>query len=161
MPYHRTSAAVSIRPMDEPDVFAIHDIHTACLRVRLPSHYSEEQLNAWLDGRTPQGYWRGASQGETFLVAEIDGAVVGFANRQDNELLSLFVHPQHQRTAIGARLFLSCEQMAPIDQVKATLGAVDFYKRLGFLEVRREAAPKKGVPIPHLLMRRRSARGAK
>jgi L-amino acid N-acyltransferase YncA len=61
---------VLIRPMEETDAAAIHEIHTACLRTTLKSHYSQEQLEAWLAGRTPQGYLRGAQHGETYLVAE-------------------------------------------------------------------------------------------
>ena len=154
MPDLKTSPPIIVRPMVEPDALAIHDIHTACLRHTLISHYSSEQLEAWLAGRTPAGYLRGAENGEVYLVAEFDGAVVGYANWQDQELLSLFVLPDFQNIGIGTLLFKACEANADIRRVKATLSAVEFYKRFGFLKVRQHAMEKRGVPIPHILMAR-------
>jgi GNAT superfamily N-acetyltransferase len=140
--------------MAEPDALAIHDIHTTCLRHNLTSHYGPEQLAAWLMGRTPAGYLRGRENGEVYLVAELDGVVVGYANWQDQELLSLFVLPDFQGMGIGTLLFKACEANSHIRLVKATLSAVGFYKRFGFLSVRPDAMEKRGVQIPHILMAR-------
>lgn len=154
VPDLETSLPIIVRPMTEPDALAIHDIHTACLRHTLTSHYSSEQLEAWLAGRTPAGYLRGAENGEAYLVAELDGAVVGYANWQDHELLSLFVLPEFQGMGIGTLLFKACEANAEVRLVKATISAVEFYKRFGFLVVRPDAMEKRGVRIPHVLMAR-------
>jgi hypothetical protein len=51
-------------------------------------------------------------------------------------------------------LFKACETNADIRCVKATLSAVEFYQRFGFLTVRQDATEKRGVPIPHILMTR-------
>lgn len=157
MPDLGTSLPIIVRPMVEPDALAVHDIHTACLRHTLTSHYSSEQLEAWLAGRTPAGYLRGAENGEVYLVAELDRTVVGYANWQDQELLSLFVLPDFQNMGIGTLLFAACEANAEIRRVKATLSAVEFYKRLGFLRVRQDAMEKRGIQIPHILMARDEA----
>jgi GNAT superfamily N-acetyltransferase len=144
--------------MVESDALAIHDIHTACLCHTLRSHYSSEQLEAWLAGRTPAGYLRGANDGEVFIVAELSGTVVGFANWQDQELLSLFVLPHFQNTGIGTLLFKACEANADIRCVKATLGAVEFYQHFGFIRVRQDAIEKQGMLIPYILMARSEGR---
>lgn len=154
VPDSATSLPIIMRPMTETDAVAIHDIHTACLRRTLTSHYSLEQLEAWLAGRTPAGYLRGAENGEVYLVAELGGTVVGYANWQDQELLSLFVSPDFQNMGIGTLLFEACEANAEIRRVKATLSAVEFYKNFGFLSVRRDAMEKRGIEIPHILMAR-------
>lgn len=154
VPESATSLPIIVRPMAETDAVAIHDIHTACLRHTLRSHYSSEQLEAWLAGRTPAGYLRGAENGEVYLVAELGGAVVGYANWQDQELLSLFVSPDFQNMGIGTLLLEACAATSEIRRVKATLSAVEFYRRFGFQKVRRDAMEKRGVLIPHILMAR-------
>jgi predicted N-acetyltransferase YhbS len=154
MPNSENAPRVIVRPMINTDAEAIHGIHTACLRKTLSSHYSSEQLEAWLEGRTPEGYLRGAENGEIYLVAERGQAVVGYANWQDQELLSLFVLPEFQNQGVGALLLKACDANADIRWVKATLGATGFYSRFGFLRVRRGQMEKRGVQIPHILMAR-------
>ena len=154
MPNSEKTPGVIIRLMVNTDAVSIHAIHTACLRNTLTSHYSSEQLEAWLEGRTPEGYLRGAENGEIYLVAERGQAVVGYANCQDQELLSLFVLPEFQNQGVGALLLKACDANADIRWVKATLGAVGFYSRFGFQLVRRGEMEKRGVQIPHILMAR-------
>jgi len=154
MPVPETVLPITVRPMVESDAVVIHGIHTACLRNTLSSHYTSEQLETWLAGRTPAGYLRGAENGEVYLVAELDGAVIGYANWQEHELLSLFVSPEYQGRRVGTVLLKACDAYADIKCVKATLSAVEFYSRFGFQRVRRDAMEKLGVQIPHILMAR-------
>lgn len=156
MPDASPATPIIVRSMEAADATAIHDIHTACLLQTLSSHYSSEQLAAWLAGRTPDGYLRGAANGEVYLVAELHGAVVGYANWQEGEqeLLSLFVLPNLHKQGIGSLLFSACDASGPIQWVKATLPAVDFYKRFGFSVLRKDAMEKRGVMIPHIVMAR-------
>ncbi|MBD0275376.1 MAG: GNAT family N-acetyltransferase [Acetobacteraceae bacterium] len=160
---HRTEpgAGVAVRGMAEGDAEALHAIHGACLTATLlgRGHYTREQVEAWMAGRTPEGYLNAARGGERFLVAERDGAVVGFASWRDGELLSLFIHPDHQGRGIGSALAFACSAEAersgaPITVVRAALGAEPFYRRHGLAVVGPGAAPKRGVGIPHTRMRR-------
>lgn len=141
--------------MREADTIHVHRIHTECLTMSLVNHYSPEALDAWMFGRSPEGYWRFANSGETFRVAEIDGEIVAFANWRDEELKSLFVTPARQRSGIGSALFSACEREARLTLVKATLGAVGFYTRFSFVEAGRGFDLKRGVELPHVVMRRR------
>ena len=50
MPNSEKTPGVIIRQMINTDAVSIHAIHTACLRNTLTSHYSSEQLEAWLEG---------------------------------------------------------------------------------------------------------------
>ncbi|MBD0273858.1 MAG: GNAT family N-acetyltransferase [Acetobacteraceae bacterium] len=160
---HRTEpgAGVAVRGMAEGDAEALHAIHGACLTGTLLGHgrYTSEQVEAWMAGRTPEGYLRAVRDGERFLVAELEGAVVGFASWRGGELLSLFVHPDHQGRGIGSALSLACFAAAarggePVGVVRAALGAEPFYRRHGFAVVGPGAAAKRGVGIPHTRMRR-------
>lgn len=143
-----------IREMREGDTIQVHQIHTECLTISLKNHYLTAELEAWMYGRSPEGYWRFANSGETFRVAEPAGEVVGFANWQGDELRSLFVSPAYQKAGIGSALFTSCDQENRIAFVKATLSAVPFYSRFSFVEAGRGFDMKRGIQLPHVAMRR-------
>ena len=146
---------VIIRPMAETDVSEIHNIHTNCLQTSLANHYTHQQLQAWLYGRTPEGYWRSQQAGSPYLVATINDTLIGYANWMDEELMSLFIQPNFQKSGIGTKLFQACDDQATLSCVKATLSAVDFYKKFGFEADHEGYDIKHEVPIPHIFMQRR------
>lgn len=145
---------IIIREMHEADTISVHRIHTECLTTSLTDYYSAGELEAWMYGRSPEGYWRFANSGETFRVAELDDVIVGFASWQGEELRSLFVNPACQRAGIGSTLFEFCDRENRISFVKATLGAVSFYRRFFFVEAGRGFDMKRDIQLPHVLMRR-------
>jgi L-amino acid N-acyltransferase YncA len=133
----KKNVAIVVRRIRPEDVAEIHAIHTECLTRTLRQWYTHEQLAAWLSGRTPEGYLRARDSGEHFFVAEQKGVVVGFASWQDDELLTLFVHPDQQANGVGIALLAACaEDAASQGQVivvlKATLSSAGFYERTGF-----------------------------
>jgi GNAT superfamily N-acetyltransferase len=143
---------VEVRQMVDGDANAIHEIHCACLTRTLASYYTQEQIAAWMKGRTPAGYVNAANEGERFFVAESDGRVVGFASWQDDELLALFVHPDAQSFGLGSRLLDVClkdaaAKGAAITCLKAAVGADQFYARRGFVPVGQGGTTKNGVVI--------------
>ena len=146
---------ILIREMGEADTAQVHQIHTDCLMISLENHYSTAELEAWMYGRSPEGYWRFANSGETFRVAEQAGEIVGFANWQGDEIRSLFVSPAYQQAGIGSALFTSCDQENHIAFVKATLSAVTFYSRFSFVAAGRGFDMKRGIQIPHVAMCRK------
>jgi predicted N-acetyltransferase YhbS len=155
-----------IRPMTRGDAEAIHEIHSACLTRTLPGRYTHEQITAWMDGRTPEGYVRASEAGERFFVAEVDGSVVGYASWEDDELLSLFVHPDFQSQGVGSALVETCLADAEgtgdaITKVKAVLGAEAFYAKHGFTSEGRGSTAKRGVEIPDTRMRREHPGGSR
>lgn len=146
------SATVSIRLMVADYAPWVHDIHSACLTRTLSTHYSPEQIAAWIKGRTPEGYLKAAASGERFFVAETISAVIGFASWEDDELLALFVHPDVQCRGVGSQLFETCVADAialgsSIARVKAANGAESFYADRGFVPVARGSVIKHGVTI--------------
>jgi putative acetyltransferase len=150
-----------VRRMRPEDVSEMHTIHTECLTRTLREPYSDEQIAAWLSGRTPEGYLRADDSGEHFLVAEEEDVVIGFASWQDDELLALFIHPDEQAKGVRTALLIAAasdtaSQGHVIKVVKATLSSVGFYERHGFQVVASQADVKRGVEIPHILMRRDS-----
>jgi GNAT superfamily N-acetyltransferase len=155
-----------IRPMAREDAEAIHEIHSACLTRTLLGRYTHEQITAWMDGRTPEGYARASEAGERFFVAEADGVVVGYASWEDDELLSLFVQPDYHSRGVGSALVETCLVDAEstggaITKVKSVLGAETFYAKHGFAPEGRGSTAKRGVEIPDTRMRREPSGGSR
>lgn len=152
---------VEVRRLVRDDAFPIHEIHCACLTRTFMGRYTDAQISAWMEGRSPDGYLGAWKAGEHFLVACIEGAVIGYVSWQDRELLSLFVHPDFQARGVGSRLIEAClaeavTQAGPIIRVKAALGADGFYLRYGFAPVGLGSTTKQGIEIPDTRMVRQS-----
>ena len=126
---------------------------------QLLGRYTHEQIMAWMDGRTPEGYIPASEAGERFLVAEMNASVVGYTSWKDDELLSRFVHPDCQSQGVGSGLIEACLADAEcmgsaITKVKAVLGAEAFYAKHGFTSECRGSTEKRGVEIPDTRMHR-------
>ncbi|TWB49099.1 L-amino acid N-acyltransferase YncA [Rhizobium sp. ERR 922] len=151
---HKGGADILCRPMEERDSVRIHDIHTDCVTLSLSAYYTKLQIRTWLEGRTPHGYLYGAMTGENYVVAEQKGSLVAFTSWRGDELRSLFVCPERQRSGIGSLLLESDDRLADVKYVQATLNAVGFYKKFGFQPVSIGCVEKRGVRIPYVHMRK-------
>lgn len=88
---------------------------------------------------------------QEFLIAEFDGQVVGAVamhvyGENLGEIRSLAVDPQFQHHGIGRLLVKACESWAAglgIAQLFALTYVVDFFTRLGYRVVAKEALPYK------------------
>jgi predicted N-acetyltransferase YhbS len=79
----------------------------------------------------------------------------------NNSKLGCRTEHDAQAKRLGTALFAACADDAAsqgqvIAVVKATLGSTGFYERQGFRIVAGGAEVKRGVEIPHILMRRDS-----
>ncbi len=120
-------------------------------------------VEAWLYGRTPEGYLRATDEGgEAFWIAALDnGEIAGFASWREDELVSLFVDPELEKRGLGRKLFAACEEDAAknghtIGRLISTRNAQTFYESLAFISEREGYTEKRGVRIPHIEMRRLS-----
>lgn len=156
---------VEIRRMRPGDVAGIHEVHTAAVRETCARLLTPAVVEAWLYGRTPDGYLSAAEDGESFWVAVDEaGGVIGFASWQEDELLALFIDPPVHGLGIGGRLFAACERDAAeagrsITCVNAALNAVSYYQALGFRAVGEGYQQKRGERIPHIEMVREEGPG--
>jgi ribosomal protein S18 acetylase RimI-like enzyme len=125
----------SIRNAVAADALEVAEIHLAARRemTYLPVLHSDEETRSWMAG-------------EVFAdcrvaVAEIGGAVVGFAALEGGRLEHLYVHPDFQSQGVGALLLAWSLSASPggVDLwvYQKNLRAIAFYRRHGFSEVRR------------------------
>ncbi|WP_176728071.1 GNAT family N-acetyltransferase [Rhizobium sp. YK2] len=132
------------------DADAICRIHRRSILELGRSSYGPEQCDSWATGLLPQNY-RDAMvlKGETFLVAETNGSVVGFCSFKGDEIVGLYVDPQNGRQGVGTSLLrVAEEQILAFGNrsiiLNAALSALDFYLAHGFRELERKPWKTRG-----------------
>jgi putative acetyltransferase len=150
-------AALTIRPATPADAEALCALHKASVRALCRGAYTADEIEAWLREREPQGFRHAMTDGgETMLVAECDGAVVGFASIKDTVLFGLYVDPATGRGA-GRVLLAAAEDEvrrrgASVLSLQATLNAVPFYRQHGFMRQERSTVRRGGRDLAVLDM---------
>ena len=150
-------AAFTIRPAGLADAEAMCPLHKAAVRSLCVGAYTADEIEAWLRDREPAGYRHAMTDGgETMLVSECDGAVVGFASIKGTMLFGLYVDPAKGRGA--GRLLLEAvedevrRRGAAVLKLQATLNAVPFYRRHGFMRQDRSTVRRGGRDLAVLDM---------
>lgn len=145
--------------MRPEDTIGMHKLHTESVRRVCAPLLEPDIVQAWLHGRTPDGYLRAADEeGERFWIALDDSdRVVGFASWRDDELMALFIAPRSQGRGIGRKLFTACADDAEkngwaIIRLDSTLNAQSYYEAMGFRRVRESYREKYDKRIPLIEM---------
>jgi putative acetyltransferase len=149
--------AFTIRPAGLADAEAMCTLHKAAVRALCLGAYSAEEIDAWLSDRAPAAFRHAMTQGgETMLVAERDGVVAGFASIKGTVLFALYVDPARGRGA-GRLLLAAVEDEvrrrgAAVLTLQATLNAVPFYRKHGFMRQDRSTVRRGGRDLAVLDM---------
>ena len=143
------------------DVATLWALRTRCVRETCSSHYPPEVIAA--PGR-PRHRRRSTArllgQGGCVVAEDAQGALLGFGvfDTDANEVDALFVDPDRGGKGIGQALMQRLLAMADRERevvLSASLNAVPFYQRQGFITVREEAYPHpSGVALASVSMRR-------
>lgn len=142
------------------DIPRLWALRTRCVRELCSSHYPAEVIAPWSASPSPAHYPALLQQGGCVVAEDGQGALLGFAvlDAAGNEVDALFVDPDHGGQGIGQALMQRLLAMADPDRVlvlSASLNAVPFYQRQGFLIEREEAYPHpSGVALASVKMRR-------
>jgi len=141
-------ASVTLRRATPADAPAIARVMRSAVRAQA-GRYPAATLEAW--GAPPALYhrWAMSAGGETYLVAERGGRLLGYAAWRGGEVTALFVRPTEGGRGLGGRLLERAEAAARRGGVvRVTLlaarGAVPFYLAHGWREVRPEPSPLPG-----------------
>lgn len=154
------ASEIVIRDMQDTDAAAMHALHERAVRQTCGPALKPAIVEAWLRGRTPDGYIRARDEGgENFLIAEVRGLRAGFASWRGSWLEALFVDPDFQGTGVGRALLNACEADAAeqnifLSDLNATLNAKTFYEAAGFKVMEAGYEEKYGERIPHIAMMR-------
>lgn len=146
---------IQIKAATVGDAEEIHRIHTSAVTTTCKECYTEKQINAWIGGRIPEGYYSDIMKGEMFVAKEND-KIVGFCHAVPGEIMAIFVDPVYQGKKIGEKLFDYGMKIASngFDKIKidAVLNAVGFYEKYGFVKTKDHYVIRKGIEIPITVM---------
>jgi GNAT superfamily N-acetyltransferase len=150
-----------IRPATSNDLERIGVIHRLSILELCKTHYTPEQLADWTSALRPAAYE--ALLASHRMIAAEDGAeLLGFGVFDPTTALinATYVDPSAARRGIGRALLAAMENEARAAgfgevRLNATLNAVGFYARLGYVSRGRESNRlPSGVDLPCELMRK-------
>ena len=139
-----------IRRADAPDAESIAAAHVDSIRAIGPRYYEPAIVQDWA-GRVEAGmYLRAMARGEVFFIAvdsddRTASGVLGFSShgqRRNEHGIAVYVRGAAARRGVGSALLRAAEAHALESgattlRIDASLAAVDFYKRHGFVETGR------------------------
>ncbi len=141
------------------DLAALWELRTRAVRLGCASHYAPEVIEAWCASAPPERLPRLLETGGA-LVMEEDGRLLGYAilDLDTGELDAAFVDPAEQGRGIARALLAALDAMAVARGLRrlflsASLNAVPFYERAGYVAVRRELYPhRSGLALESVYM---------
>lgn len=145
------------RPGEEQALFEVY--HSAIHRVA-SQHYTPEQVQAWAPRDLDMDLWADRIRGINPFVAELDGAIAGYADLQPHGYIDhFFVSGAYPRRGVGTELMkhlLAEASSLGIDELTSDVSraAQAFYEKFGFSVVEHRYPERRGVVIPNALMRR-------
>ena len=127
-----------VRSAAENDRDAILRVHANAIRRGASTHYSRQEIDAWVAFPAPEGHEAELRSGHVF-VAEEDGQIVGYGrfDTDTGEVEATYVLPEAQGRGVGKALLAESEaraRRAGFDSihVSASLNALAFYEHAGF-----------------------------
>jgi putative acetyltransferase len=134
---------ILVRQAVQADSEAIGCVYVSAIRELANTHYTAEQIEAWAGSRRPE-YSQQMIEAGRMYIAECDGEVAGYGiiELETKQVQAVYVSPHHARKGVGTAVLLALEQaavLAGIDTLRltASLNAVGFYQKAGYLEVAR------------------------
>ncbi len=151
---------MNLRAYQPADLPRVIDLYTASIRTLAAPYYSPEQLVAWAPDQPDVARWQARLAPLSILVAEIEGALAGFAaytleGYQD----FLFTHPAFARRGVATRLYLQTESVlraAGVQKITthASLAARPFFEHHGFRVDTEECVECRGAYLRRFAMQK-------
>jgi len=116
--------------------------------------YSQEQLDAWADGKPDLAAWDRSFREHLSLVALSQGEIVGFGDMAPNGYLDrLYVRADRQRQGIASALCDHLEQaVSGSIETHASLTARLFFEQRGYRVVREQQVERRGQLLTNFVM---------
>src|SRR5262249_13990471 len=159
--YWGSMRAFDIRRAARSDAEAIANAHLDSIRSIGAGYYEPAIVEDWGAHVEAGLYLRAMSRGEVFFVAtdehsHASSSVLGFSSHArygNDHCVGVYVRGSAARRGIGSALLRAAEADAIASQassleIDASLAAVDFYTRHGFIETRRGPHPFPSPPSP-------------
>ncbi len=149
---------VALRPYRDDDTPALIALFRETIHSVNRRDYSPAQLAAWAPAEIDAAVWADRQAENDTLLAEIDGATVGFAElTAEGHLHMLFVHKDHQGEGIASALLTAMEDRAHATgqseiTTDASLTAQPFFQRQGFRRLAEQEVERNGQTLRNCRM---------
>jgi GNAT superfamily N-acetyltransferase len=142
-----------VRRATPADSETILQLHVDSIRRICAASYTPEQIDAWAGSKRAEKYTQGMASGDSMFVAESTGPLLGFAALRGDNVLAVYVSPDHQHRGVGKALLAALEDDARQRHIlelhlESTLNALDFYASRGFRRVGPSIRIMHGVEVP-------------
>lgn len=117
--------------------------------------YTEEQLNAWADGKTDLAAWDKSFREHITVVAAENDKIVGFGDIDKTGYLDrLYIHKDYQRQGIASRICDSLERAVNAESVMthASITAKPFFLNRGYRIVKEQQVIRHGTALTNFVM---------
>lgn len=147
-----------LRPYREGDTPALITLFRETIHSVNRRDYSPAQLAAWAPAEIDEAAWAARQAEHHTLLAEIDGALAGFAElTTEGHLHMLFVHKDHQGEGIASALLAAMEERAHTAgqseiTTDASLTAQPFFQRQGFRRLAEQEVERNGQTLRNCRM---------
>lgn len=146
---------MTIRPYESADCpemaqLFYNTVHSVCLR-----DYTNEQADAWADGRIDLNQWNRSFLEHCTYVAEEAGIIVGFGDiTADGYLDRLYVHKDYQKQGIASALCDALERsvVSPRILVHASITARPFFEKRGYRLIKEQTVERHGVKMTNFAL---------
>jgi GNAT superfamily N-acetyltransferase len=152
---------IQIRRFEPSDAKAVSNVIRTTMRISNAADYPMERLQPLIDYFSPAKVEQFSHERDC-LVAEEEGAIIGTAALEGDELVTFFVDPQHQGRGIGSALLKAIETIARHHgrrelKVDASLTGTAFYERHGY---ERTGRILEGTAGPQISLRKQLCSGS-
>lgn len=151
-----------IRPYRPDDALALLQVFRAAVRTTAAGDYSAEQIDAWapaeIDAQLRER-WIERMRAIGPFVAEVDGAIAGYADVQaDGYIDHFYVAPAYGGRGVGAALMarlIATARARGLQRLESDVSrtAQAFFTRFGFEVVAQQRPVVRGVEVPNARMR--------
>ncbi|WP_224814539.1 GNAT family N-acetyltransferase [Hasllibacter sp. MH4015] len=151
-----------IRPYRPADAIGLATLFHRAVQEGTSRHYSPEQREAWCDRPPTSAGWRARVEEAETIVAERDGAYLGFMtlDMETGYLDFAYVAPEVMGKGVADALYAVVEGRARVRgldrlDTEASLLAQPFFARHGWRLIARQEVERAGVKIPNAVMEKR------
>lgn len=149
---------IGIRRAQQSDITEILSLFVDSIRHTCKDDYQKEQIQAWTSSSQNIEKWLNRINYEYFILAEINGSLVGFASLENGNYLDvLYVHKDYLRQGIANQLYKNIKKKSLEiggKQLTAHVSktALPFFEAKGFAVVQENNTTINGVEIMNYLM---------
>ena len=127
-----------IRRATANDAQTAFDIRRLAIRHQCIGAYTEQQMLDWTKGTAEDGYDTLMAKHFYLVCTEGEPVATGMLDLEQREIGAIFIRPDFMQRGLGKRVLFFLEDLARelgLAEVclDATLNAVDFYRRCGYI----------------------------